>query len=256
MRYDAVIFDLFGTLIDSLSRREYERVLAEMAGVLGIPCGDFVRLWLATSYERAVGILASSEANIAHCYRALGREGGPAGVADAVEIRTRFTQRALVPRPGSTETLLALRAAGYRLGLISDCSSEVSLLWSGTPFAPLFDEALFSCAVGLKKPDPRIYQLACDRLGVPPERCLYVGDGGSRELSGAAAVGMRPVLLRAAHEDASDAHRIDAEDWDGPTIAALPDVLALVEDGAAGTPIARGAGNAVSPAIQAAQGAP
>lgn len=40
------------------------------------------------------------------------------------------------------------------------------------------------------KPDPAIYLLACRRLGVAPEDCVFVGDGGDRELEGAAAVGM------------------------------------------------------------------
>ena len=87
---------------------------------------------------------------------------------------------------------------------------------------------LFSCQVGLKKPDPRIYRLACDQLGVPPERCLYIGDGSSRELSGAAAVGMHPVMLRAVHEDLRDAHHIDAEEWQGLVIATPVEVPARV----------------------------
>jgi len=40
-----------------------------------------------------------------------------------------------------------------------------------------------------------MYRLACTGLAVTPAECLYVGDGGSGELTGAAAVGMRPVLL-------------------------------------------------------------
>lgn len=228
MRYGAVVFDLFGTLIDNFSRKEYERLLVAMAGVLSIPAADFARLWLATFDARAVGRLASVEANILHCYRVLGREGDPASITAAVRLRMPFTERALVPRSGAIETLVSLRADGCKLGLISDCSSEVPLLWPTTRFASLFDVTLFSCAVGLKKPDSRIYHLACDRLGVLPEHCLYVGDGSSRELSGAAAVGMEPVLLRASYEDPYDAHRIDPEVWDGPMIAGLSDVLALV----------------------------
>lgn len=228
MPYDAVIFDLFGTLIDNFSRREYEGVLDEMADLLGIRREEFAALWLATFDQRALGHLPSVEANIGHCLRTLDAAVDSARVAAAVAVRIGLTERALVPRSGAVETLGCLRAAGYRLGLISDCSSEVPLLWPATPFATLFDAELFSCQVGLKKPDPRIYHLACDQLGVAMQRCLYVGDGSSRELSGAAAVGMRAVLLRAAHEDRRDAHRIDAEEWDGPVIATLTEVLSLV----------------------------
>jgi len=54
---------------------------------------------------------------------------------------------------------------------------------------------VFSCEVGLAKPDPAIYHLAAARLGVEPAECLFVGDGGSDELSGAGAAAMTPVLL-------------------------------------------------------------
>ncbi len=57
--------------------------------------------------------------------------------------------------------------------------------------------------IGLVKPDPAIYQLACQRLGVIPEDCRYVGDGGSNELTGADASGMRAVLIAPSYDDAT-----------------------------------------------------
>ena len=87
---------------------------------------------------------------------------------------------------------------------------------------------MFSCSVGLKKPDPRIYQLAANRLEVEPESCLHIGDGGSNELTGASKVGMHPVLIRIPSEDSADAYRIDWEEWHGLTISSLKDVLTLL----------------------------
>jgi putative hydrolase of the HAD superfamily len=52
---------------------------------------------------------------------------------------------------------------------------------------------VLSCETGLVKPDPEIFKLCAARLGVRPEDCLYVGDGGSDELRGASTVGMTPV---------------------------------------------------------------
>jgi putative hydrolase of the HAD superfamily len=117
---------------------------------------------------------------------------------------------------------------GCKIGLISDCSSEVPAIWNNTLFAELFDVAIFSCSVGMKKPDIRIYQLSAKQLEVKPQDCLYVGDGSSRELSGAMRAGMTPVLIRALDEP-NDAHQIEAENWDGPTISSLQDVLTLIK---------------------------
>ena len=93
----------------------------------------------------------------------------------------------------------------------------------------VFDEAVFSCDVGLNKPDPRFYEITCQRLGVRPEECLYIGDGSSHELTGAASVGMHPVLIRVPYEDTPDALRIREEEWDGPRISSLTEVLTLLE---------------------------
>jgi phosphoglycolate phosphatase-like HAD superfamily hydrolase len=70
--------------------------------------------------------------------------------------------------------------------------------------------------------------IMCEQLAVNPQACLYVGDGSSRELTGASRVGMHAVLIRVPYEDSDDAHRLDAEEWQGSTVSALEDLLALV----------------------------
>ena len=110
-------------------------------------------------------------------------------------MRMEFTRRSLAPREDAAETVATLRARGYKVGLISDCSVEVPALWQETRLAPLVDAPVFSCVVGLRKPDPGIYAIVCERLGVPAGACLYVGDGSSHELTGARTAGMDPVLI-------------------------------------------------------------
>ena len=227
MKYRAVIFDLFGTLIDSLSAREHERVVSDMATVLSAPDDSFARLWIQMYDERAVGVLTTRTC-IERICSILGLRPQDGQVALAARQRLDLIRRALTPRPGATETIAQLKALGYKTGLISDCPEEVAILWQDTPLAPLIDVPIFSCSVGLKKPDPRIYLLACERLGVLPEQCIYIGDGGSRELSGASQVGMRAMRIRVPEMHELDAHRVDAEEWEGETICSLPDLLALV----------------------------
>ena len=73
--------------------------------------------------------------------------------------------------------------------------------------------------------------MAAERLEVKPGECLYVGDGSSNELTGAAAAGMHSVLVRHPDEDNSGIHRVDYEGakWEGPVITSLKEVLNLVE---------------------------
>ncbi len=232
MAYDAVIFDLFGTLIPNFSTQAYEQMQRRMADILGAPFEGFQRIWGETNDARAKGQFPTLDANIVHACRELGIPAPQAKVDAAVAVRvemTRVVVRAV--RAGAVETLTKLRLAGYKTGLISDCTPEIPALWRTTPLPPLLDVATFSSESGLKKPDPAIYRLTCERLRVQPERCLYVGDGDSRELTGARAVGMTAVRIEALVTDAGPAHVLNAEAWDGRRIARIEQVLEVLAEG-------------------------
>jgi putative hydrolase of the HAD superfamily len=229
MKHRAVIFDLFGTLIPTFSYEEYDRVLARMADLVAASSVEAFREgWYRTGPERSVGMFRSPAENIRHVCQALMFDPDEGAVVQAAGLRLALTRRALTPRPGAVATLAFLRGRGLKIGLISNCSSEVPHLWETTAFAGLMDEAVFSCAVGLRKPDPGIYHLACERLGVRPAECLYLGDGAGQELSGASAVGMDPVQLRDPDENPADTRRENREDWPGPVIEALSQILDFV----------------------------
>jgi putative hydrolase of the HAD superfamily len=174
-----------------------------------------------------VGVFQDRE-SIRRVCQALGLTPNEQAVTQAADLRLDFIRQALSPRPDAVKTFTHLRRLGLKVGLISNCPSAVPQLWETTAFAGLMDEPVFSCAVGLSKPDPRIYHLACERLGVSPAECLYVGDGGSQELSGALAVGMEPVQIRDPKEKPADAAREDREAWPGRAIEALSQVLDFV----------------------------
>jgi putative hydrolase of the HAD superfamily len=148
-------------------------------------------------------------------------DASPGDVEEIVAIRRSITRQGLVPVPGAVETIVELRKRGFRIGLITVCSDDVPRLWPETPFHGLFDAEVFSCSVGLKKPDPRIYQLACEQLGVEPSEAVFVGDGANDELAGAERAGMKAVGVESPGGELPD-------DWDGPRIRELPQLLQLV----------------------------
>ncbi|MFC2021065.1 HAD family hydrolase [Chloroflexota bacterium] len=231
MKYKAVIFDLFGTLIENFTKERHENVLRQMAAVLSVPSEDFIRLWYQTFNDRCTGFFKSPEENIDYVCRELGASIDKDKKNEAALIRYHLTESTLLPVPGAIETLIWLKSEGYKMGLVTDCSAEVPSAWNDTPFSPLFDATVFSCRAGLKKPDPRIYLLAAEQSAVKPEDCLYIGDGSSNELTGAAAVGMHPVLIRDPQEESGIVHRVEAEAdrWKGPVISSLKEVLELAK---------------------------
>jgi putative hydrolase of the HAD superfamily len=113
--------------------------------------------------------------------------------------------------------------------LVSMCAPDTPAMWRASPLAGLVDVEVFSCETGLRKPDPEIYRWACDRLGVAPDRCLYVGDGSYGELTGAAALGMQAVLVSDPEERAEMLRPEVEEGWTGPTIAHLQEIVPMLE---------------------------
>jgi epoxide hydrolase-like predicted phosphatase len=112
------------------------------------------------------------------------------------------------PDEPMVEAVAAARRQGVRTGLLSNSWGDDR--YDRTRFAELFDAVVISSEVGLRKPDPEIYALACERLGLPPERCVFVDDLGGN-LKPAAAIGIATVK----HTDAAT------------TIAELEDLLGV-----------------------------
>lgn len=202
MKYKAVVFDLWDTLV-IWPQDEWHNFYGDMADALGIEQERFTDAWAAQYDLRATGAL---EPSVHAVCEQLGVDGER--VSHLIRLRVDWTREALVPRPGAVEVLDELRLRGYRLGLISVCSDEVPTLWEHTELAPRIDEPVFSCSVGVAKPDPRIYRISADRLGVEPGECLFVDD--------------QPPFVEGARAAGMDAVRL------GGDIERLEDVLELV----------------------------
>ena len=199
--------------------------MSEIAAILGVRIEDFRRVWSDTSHRRNVGEMRPTSAILAELYGVLKVEVSRNQVERAAAVRLEYIRRSLRPRDGVLETLSRLGDASLKTGLISNCISDTSDLWSSTPFVSLFDTVLLSCDVGMRKPAPGIYTLASNRLRVEPSDCLFIGDGGSGELTGATSVGMDAVLIRAP----DDTENGDREDWQGVRISSVVEVLSLVK---------------------------
>lgn len=230
MKYRAVIFDLFGTLVDDLRyphRQElkYRRWKAEAAAILQVPIDDFTRVWSESLPLQSIGAIKGPLEPYKFICEALGSNVREEQLKYAVSIGLEYVRCALRPREGALETLSRLRDADIGTGLISNCLADTSALWPSTPFVGLFDASILSFEVGMVKPDPGIYELACDRLAVEPRDCLFIGDGGNGELTGASSVGMDAILIRAT----DDTENGDREDWQGVRISSVEEVLSLVE---------------------------
>ena len=227
MKFEAAIFDLFGTLVDDFGS-SVGQMQGEFAAALNMSGEQFLQHWRQISEMRTLGVFQTVEASIDYACNMMGVKVSVEQMTKAVEIRLRYTKRALEPRPNAITTLMQLKSAGHKIGLVSNCSIEIPILWPETEFADLVESPIFSSRERLKKPNPRIYHLACERLAVIPEHCLYIADGENHELAAAAKVGLHPVLLRNLSRDNSAELLREAREWQGSTVCTLLELLELV----------------------------
>jgi putative hydrolase of the HAD superfamily len=227
VRYRAVVFDLFGTLVYPYDSTRFAGVMRQMAAAVGVDYEAFHRYWAVDTWrKRAIGYFPTTEATVDFICRANGVSPSQQQLRDAAMMRHAFTRSCLRPRQDAVITLRAIKERGLQLGLISDCTVEVPRLWPETPFAPLIDVPIFSSTAGMKKPDPQIYAMACDRLACAPDECVYVGDGFSQELQGATMAGMRAILLAPPGEAVAYGLDWEGRTWQGERVQSLWEVFA------------------------------
>ncbi|MFX0073965.1 MAG: HAD family hydrolase, partial [Candidatus Hermodarchaeota archaeon] len=139
MKIKAIIFDLFGTLIDSFNAREYKKVLSEMASSLSLPEDSFFDLWNSSFNQRALGTFKTLQESFEFISNQLNMPLNPEGIDQAIKIRLDYSKKTLVPRNDTLSTLEQLRIKGFKIGLISDCTYEIPSIWERTMLAKYFD---------------------------------------------------------------------------------------------------------------------
>ncbi|MGH3682149.1 MAG: HAD family hydrolase [Natronosporangium sp.] len=213
----AVLLDLFNTLVPGGTDIERRTVTMAMAELLGVPPAGYAEAFRRCWPERFVGSLGDLASTVRAVAQRVGGSPSDDQVAAAAALRRRLTAGLLARvSAGTLAELDRLRRDGWLLAVVSNTTPESPDRFRDSPLASRFDTAAFSSELRVAKPDPAIYLAACDALGVPPELCVYVGDGADGELAGAAALGMHPVRT-VEHADTDPA-------WPGPTIGTLADL--------------------------------
>jgi putative hydrolase of the HAD superfamily len=216
MKYKAVIFDLFGTLVENLPEPEYKLMLAKMALVISADQGQFVSLW-----NEYFDDLMTGRQEVDKCIDLVCRKMGlaPADrlLNNAYEVLSDCVRLKLEPPTDTLAAISDLNDNNYITGLISNCSNEVPLLWKSSALSSKIHRPVFSCSVGLTKPDPRIFLLAAERLGVEPQHCLFIDDN-LVSLYGATDAGMTAVLIQ---DERLNSPLIDPIGWNGNIVSSI-----------------------------------
>ncbi len=115
-------------------------------------------------------------------------------IMDALD--RRFREGILVHAYEDAEPALrAVKAGGYRMGVISNATHDIPARLQELGLAHYFDALTYSFEVGVEKPHPGIFTKALNRLGVEASQAVHVGDDHRADILGARGVGMTPMLI-------------------------------------------------------------
>jgi putative hydrolase of the HAD superfamily len=188
---DAVLLDLYDTLVRSRWGQLSERVTAE----LGIDKADLFRAYELTRAARGVGTYGSVQGDMTAIVEAVGVDPDPELIGRLLAMEREFSETGVELWEDSLPVVRELRARGVRTALISNCSHSTRPIVDRLEISEEFDEILLSFEVGMHKPDPEIYREALRRLGeVPPDRAVFVDDQPAY-CDGAAALGIETFLI-------------------------------------------------------------
>lgn len=188
----AIYFDLFFTLIVPT----YEKTNNEY-DILDLSVGEWEQYAENDMlyHERALGFVKTEKEIIDKIISLMPYEVSAVQKEQILFAREQRMKNALkMISKEILDTLEKLRLKDIKLGLISNADCIDCKYWNQSPLFRYFNDSIFSCNVGLLKPDRQIYELAMQRLNVSPEQCLFVGDGGSNELCGAKSAGMGTIF--------------------------------------------------------------
>jgi putative hydrolase of the HAD superfamily len=192
-RPKAVLFDLFHTLVTVAPRT---KSIPPTWEDLGLSRDDYERRWFDDTDGRATGRIQDPVEVIRVVIHDIDPTIPMERVRWAARRRSERFDAALVDvEPATVDAVARLRSAGVRTVLVSNaCAGEIDA-WPRSPLAPHFDATVFSCRVGVAKPDRGIYEHALSLAGARPDEAIFVGDGGSDEHRGARAVGLATALV-------------------------------------------------------------
>ena len=186
-----MIFDLGGVVLGSplhaIARYERE---------VGLPENTVNRVVASTAPDGAWSRLERGELRLDDFYAAFEGDCAAAGATvDARALMARIGESA-APRPAMLGAIRTIRARGLKTAALTNNWVHDQPAPDEPGLRPLFDVFVESSVVGLRKPDLRIYEYACERLGVTPAEAVFLDDIG-RNLKPARGLGMTTIKVEA-----------------------------------------------------------
>lgn len=193
-RLKAAIFDLGGVMTEPLFRGRSD-IDPQYVELIAFFLNDFRDTYHLPTGAHDLHLLETGKISDAEFFDRMCRRYAEAGHEP---VDPRAAQRVVFGRgmeasSAMVDAVRQVKGGGYRTALLTNISRDGEKMWRELiPVDDLFDVVIDSSRVGLRKPDPRIYQLACERLGVQPSDCLFIDDLACN-VEAAEALGMQVI---------------------------------------------------------------
>lgn len=191
-KYDAVIFDLFHTLI---SLKNITTAQPKVWDYLQISEEQWRQAIFSNAEDRLRGRISKPSEVIRDIVCKIDPNITRDKTKHASRLRLEQFKAALSDvHPHVLRTIKELKKQGKILGLISNADQTEVSSWEEAEISTYFDSAIFSCNVGYIKPEKQIYLQSLEQLELSSSQCLFIGDGGNDELAGAKNAGMDTTI--------------------------------------------------------------
>jgi len=227
----AVIFDCYSTLIDIRTNERKEEIFRRLSLYLRYYRVNIAAksLMSALDQEKERYLQTNSErypeVDLAVVFRnILKREGldNPFLAESCCKLFRLLSRERFGLFPDSLPVLREMKTNGYPLAVLSD-AQKVFCLQEGEMLGLIqfFDHFVMSTHFGFRKPDPRLFEIACSLMGIPPSEAVYIGNDLEKDVIGAKQIGMQAILLdrnqnqknRAVEPDFYASNLWDAWEW-------------------------------------------
>jgi putative hydrolase of the HAD superfamily len=201
----AVIFDCYSTLIDIRTNERKEEIFRRLSLYLRYYGVNIAAksLMSALDQEKERYLQTNSErypeVDLEVVFRnILKREGldNPFLAESCCKLFRLLSRERFGVFPDSLPVLREMKTNGYPLAVLSD-AQKVFCLQEGEMLGltQFFDHFVMSTQFGFRKPDPRLFEIACSLLGIPPSEAVYIGNDPEKDVMGAKQIGMQAILV-------------------------------------------------------------
>lgn len=204
-RIRAVVFDYYNTLIDIRTdeeKPEVFRFLSQYLQYYGLSINE-QNLRAALDHEKKQYLKTKNEAypeiDLEVVFSSiLEKEGicNPFGAESCSKLFRLLSRERFQLFPDSIPVLKEIKRSGYLMGVVSD-AQKVFSLEEGEMLGlnQYFDHIVLSTQFGFRKPDRRLFAIACSLLDVPPAQAVYIGDDVRKDIGGAKKAGLHAILV-------------------------------------------------------------